>query len=148
MNLRVQVDSDSAMNGGVTPDIRVPLNDTVMDPLYIDSVDVELQYAVKTLSSILGLSHPQDKSIEPGLEQNNPNPFSSTTTVTYRIQSDSYVILEFCDIYGRILQTLVSRFESSGPHTVTLDGSPFAAGIYLFRLKAGAGIVTRKCIID
>jgi len=53
MNLRVQVDSDSAMNGGVTPDIRVPLNDTVMDPLYIDSVDVELQYAVKTLSSIL-----------------------------------------------------------------------------------------------
>jgi len=148
MNLRVQVDSDSAMNGGVTPDIRVPLNDTVMDQLYIDSLDVELNYAVKTLSSILGISHPQDKSIELSLEQNNPNPFNRTTTVTYRLQSDSYVILEFCDICGRTLQILVSRFESPGPHTVTMDRSPFAAGVYLFRLKAGAGIVTRKCIIN
>jgi len=147
-DFRIQLDSDSAMHGGVVPDIRVPINDTVIDQLYIDSIDVELNYAVKTLQSILGIGPPPSTASGLELEQNVPNPFSVFTRISYRLPSDAFTVLEFCDISGRALQTLVSRREKQGSYPVTFDGSAFARGVYFFRLKAGASVVTRKCVIN
>ncbi len=146
-NLKIQLDSDSTMNGGVRPDIRVPLNDTVIDQLYKDSIDVELNYAVKTLTSILGISHPQTDQNAPGLLQPEPNPFSAITRLSYYLPGDGFAELEFCDISGRVLQTLVNSNEKAGLHSITFDGTSYNRGLYFFRLKTGGSSVTRKCII-
>ncbi len=147
-NLRVQLDSDSLMNGGVTPTIRVPLNDTVLDQLYIDSIDVELNYAVKTLNSMLGIGEPASDTFSGiGLGQNIPNPFKGITSITYSLSSETFALLEFCDLNGKVLQTLVSSQEKTGTHVVKFDGTAYAPGMYLFRLKAGGVAVIRKCVI-
>jgi len=62
-NFKVQLDSDSDMIGGVTPDIRVPLNDAVIDQLFIDSIDVEVNYAINTMNSMLGINNPAADSM-------------------------------------------------------------------------------------
>ncbi len=147
-NLVVQLDSDSLMSGGVTPTVRVPLNDTVLDRLYIDSMDVELNYAVKTLNSMLGIWDPLAGVPGPVLDQNIPNPFRGSTLITYRLPSETFAVLDFLDITGRILQTLVSRQEKAGTYDVFFNGSSYAPGVYFFRLNAGGSEVTRKCVID
>lgn len=53
-NFQIQLDSDADFFGGVMPDYRVPINDTVLDQLYLQHQDVELKYAIKILNSILG----------------------------------------------------------------------------------------------
>ncbi|MBN1198134.1 MAG: T9SS type A sorting domain-containing protein [Bacteroidales bacterium] len=146
--MKVQIDSDSTMTGGVIPNIRVPLNDTVIDQLYLDSIDVELNYAVKVLNSIMGNGERQGAGTGLLLEQNVPNPFNGITRISYFLPSDALVELVFCDITGRALQTLVYRHEKAGSHTVTFNGSGYTKGLYFFRLKAGNSEVARKCIID
>ncbi len=146
--MKVQLDSDSTMNGGVKPDIRVPLNDTVINQLYIDSIDVELNYAVKVLNSLMGAGEPQGTANGLLQEQNVPNPFTGTTRITYVLPSDASVELLFCDITGRPLQTLVSRHQKAGCHAVTFNGTAYARGLYFFRLKAGHSEVARKCLIE
>jgi len=146
--MKVQLDSDSTMTGGVIPDIRIPINDTVIDQLYLDGIDVELNYAVKVLNSIIGIGDRQ--GAEPGLllDQNVPNPFTGITRISYVLPTDAPVELLLCDITGRPVQTLVSRHEKAGPHSITFNGTGFTKGLYFFRLKAGFSEATRKCIID
>jgi len=146
--MKVQLDSDSTMCGGVKPDIRVPINDTVIDQLYPDSIDVELNYAVKVLNSVMGTGDLKGAGTGLLLEQNVPNPFTGTTRISYVLPSDALVELLFCDITGRPLRHLVSRHENAGTHTITFNGTDFTQGLYFFRLKAGHSEVTRKCIIE
>ena len=135
------------MSGGVTPTVRVPLNDTVLDRLYINSVDVELNYAVKTLNSMLGIWSPSAGVPGPVLDQNIPNPFRGSTRITYRLPMETFAVLDFFDITGRKLPTIVSRQEKAGTYDVIFNGSPYAPGVYFFRLNAEGALVTRKCVI-
>jgi carboxyl-terminal processing protease len=146
--MKIQLDSDSTMAGGVRPDIKVPLNDTVIDQLYLENIDVELNYAVMVLNSVMGAGEYQGNGAGVRLEQNIPNPFAGTTRISYFLPSDANVELMFCDITGRPLQTLVCRYEKAGSYALTFNGTAFAKGLYFFRLKAGSSEVTRKCIID
>jgi carboxyl-terminal processing protease len=46
---RVQLDSDYTLQGGVTPDIRVPLTRDTVYAMFVDGQDVVLQYAIEAL---------------------------------------------------------------------------------------------------
>jgi hypothetical protein len=70
------------------------------------------------------------------LEQNFPNPFNPTTTITYRLPAISHVTLKIYDILGREVAILVNAVQSEGEHTTKFDGSKFASGVYLYRLDA------------
>ena len=45
----VQLDGDSDMNGGVIPDVRVPLTDESVTEAFVEGRDVELEYAASIL---------------------------------------------------------------------------------------------------
>jgi len=72
------------------------------------------------------------------LKQNFPNPFNPSTQIRFGIPEASNVQLEIYNIMGQHVITLVDSYMEAGWHKVTLDGSGFASGIYLFRLKAGS----------
>jgi carboxyl-terminal processing protease len=50
-NRRVQVDGDHNLQGGVAPDIRVPLTRETVQAMFVEGEDVVLQYAIEALSS-------------------------------------------------------------------------------------------------
>ncbi len=157
-NMRIQLDSDSTMTGGVIPDTRVPLNDSTLHLLHNDGIDVELQYAINELTNLLGTDEPIPFPASPSaqliLDQNHPNPFTSSTEITYhltgRIPASSpdqqYVTLEVFDHLGRKVTTLVNSHQSAGSYTVTLDAHTFSPGVYFYRVCAGDDVVTRKCV--
>ena len=43
---RIQLDSDAELSGGVSPDLRVPLNDYTIRRRFVDGVDVELEASI------------------------------------------------------------------------------------------------------
>jgi hypothetical protein len=85
------------------------------------------------------------------LAQNQPNPFSATTSLHFDLPTSERVLLEVFDLQGRRLATLASgRFEA-GSHSVEWQprslGARIQPGVYLYRLSAGAFTDQRKLVL-
>lgn len=81
------------------------------------------------------------------LLQNNPNPFSTQTVISYLIPNDSHVRLMVYDQQGRPLAVLVDEMTNAGVHEVGFKVGKLPEGVYLYRLEAGNFSASRKMII-
>ena len=76
------------------------------------------------------------------LLQNYPNPFNPHTVIQYKLAEAGYVELALYNVLGHEIRTLVDRYQEAGVHSVEWDGrnasgAGVAAGVYLYRLRAG-----------
>jgi hypothetical protein len=86
------------------------------------------------------------------LEQNVPNPFNPTTTISFTIPRRTHVTLELYDLAGRQVGRLVDSVLCAGSHSVVLDVrsaqiTPLASGVLLYRLACMEQCLCRKLII-
>jgi len=90
------------------------------------------------------------KNVVPGefaLEQNFPNPFNPTTSISYQLSDGSQVELSIYNGLGQKLRTLVDRRQEAGAYTVSFDASSLASGIYYYRISTSKFTRTRKMIL-
>lgn len=81
------------------------------------------------------------------LSQNYPNPFNPVTEISFSLPMASDVTLEVFNMAGQRVATLAEgRFEA-GNYAFMWDGSDAASGIYLYRLKAGEFVETKKMVL-
>jgi len=78
---------------------------------------------------------------------NYPNPFNSTTTITYSLPKPARVRIEIFDTMGRLVNTLVSGSRSAGRHQVRWNASEHSAGLYYYQLQANQQVKTGKCLL-
>ena len=78
-----------------------------------------------------------------------PNPFNSTTRITYSLPAAAMVELKLFDLTGREVVTLINDSKQPGTHTTTLTASNLPAGLYLVRMKDEGGRMnqTRKIVL-
>lgn len=81
------------------------------------------------------------------LHQNYPNPFNPTTTITYDVPKTSNVKIEVYNILGERVATLVNEMRTPGEYGVTLNGTKFSSGVYLYRMSAGNFVSVRKFVL-
>jgi hypothetical protein len=81
------------------------------------------------------------------LEQNHPNPFNPSTTISFELPQGSPVTLKLFDLLGREVATLVNGFKPAGRHRVVFEAGHLPAGEYLYRFQAGAYSETRKLVV-
>jgi len=81
------------------------------------------------------------------LYQNYPNPFNPKTTISWQLAVGSTVKLEIFNLMGQKITTLLSASLPSGSHSVEWDASDMASGVYLYRIRAGDYIETKKMIL-
>ena len=86
------------------------------------------------------------------LSQNYPNPFNPETVINYQLATAAKVTLTIFDSMGRNVQTLVTARQTAGSYKIRWNGRDrddreAASGIYLYRLQAGAIVLTRKMIL-
>ncbi len=86
------------------------------------------------------------------LRQNYPNPFNQTTDMQFTLPKSGFVTLTIYDLLGRKVRSLVSEHLSSGYKSVLWDGKneegkDVASGIYLYRLRAGNFVDTKKMLL-
>lgn len=81
------------------------------------------------------------------LNQNFPNPFNSSTEITYQLRQSGRVTITVYDASGRRMAELKNRGEEAGIHSVRWDASSFSTGTYFYRLKLGAFNAVRKMLL-
>lgn len=86
------------------------------------------------------------------LEQNYPNPFSSSTSIPYRLNTMSDVQVTIYDLLGREVRKLTMGIQPPGEYGLVWDGTNsygerIAAGIYFVRLHNGAEIQVKKMVV-
>ncbi len=81
------------------------------------------------------------------LNQNYPNPFSSSTLISYSISQPSHVTLTVFDYQGREVAMLVDKVQTPGSYEVEFNRGNLAGGIYFLNLSAGNLSENKKIII-
>jgi hypothetical protein len=113
--------------------------------------DVTASDADQNQDGLTKSNRSQIESWEPvlALHANYPNPFNPTTSIRFSLPSDGFVELSIFNVQGQLVRRLISGFRSAGEHDATWDsrnneGLVVASGIYLYRLKFGNQVLTRK----
>ena len=81
------------------------------------------------------------------LEQNFPNPFNPSTTITYRIPVRGLVRLEVFDLLGRRVATLLNETQEAGRHSVSFRPEGLASGAYIYRLDSRGASAAGKMLL-
>ncbi|RMF11064.1 MAG: T9SS C-terminal target domain-containing protein [Candidatus Neomarinimicrobiota bacterium] len=81
------------------------------------------------------------------LFQNYPNPFNPTTTIEFTLPEDSPVHLAIYNTAGQLVKTLVDTHLQAGRHTLSVNGSDLASGMYIYIMEAGSFVESKKMIL-
>jgi streptogramin lyase len=81
-----------------------------------------------------------------------PNPFNSSTTLSFTLPTPGSTTLSIYSLTGQRIRTLVSDPMSSGTHSVVWDGRDdsgraVSSGVYLSRLESGGKAATGKMLM-
>ena len=86
------------------------------------------------------------------LHQNYPNPFNPVTTLRYDLPVDATVSIIIYDVMGRRVRSLINTAQSAGYRSIRWDatndhGEPVSAGMYIYMIRAGNFIKTKKMVL-
>lgn len=106
------------------------------------------QEYVPDLSGVDVAQNPLPIAVDP----NYPNPFSSTTRITYHINHAGNVRLSVYTPTGRLVTHIVDGLTAPGTHSVTWDGcdrfgNKMGSGVYYYQLATGEGTVAGKMML-
>jgi hypothetical protein len=88
-----------------------------------------------------------DLPSEFALLSNYPNPFNTSTVISYELPTDTHVKLEVYNIAGQKMATLVESKQQAGCRTVAWDASAASSGLYLYKLTAGDFAETKRMML-
>lgn len=114
--------------------------DDLVDIGAIESAYKQVQVPV----GIEGLIH--DVPIMFELSQNYPNPFNPSTTIRFSIPKSSHVVIDLFNTLGQKVATIVDRDFEAGSHKLKFESDRLAGGLYIYQIKAGTLIKTRKML--
>ncbi len=104
-------------------------------------------YAVQAaLEGLSGIDEPE-KDISAFKLYNNPNPFVSTTSISFGLPLKSHVNLKVYNLSGQEISTLVTGDMETGRHTVEWNASGLPAGIYFCHMVAGDFVGKQKMML-
>jgi hypothetical protein len=126
-----------------------PLPDGISG-VFLDDVRVEAKRAVIE-NNIAGERVLPEKH---QLDQNFPNPFNVSTTISYKIAENNYqpVELSIYNLSGQKVKSLVNRSAGPGYYTLIWDGRNdvgvhVASGVYLYQLHVGKSFLKKKLLL-
>jgi len=126
MSLRVQDLTGELLNTELKSGEELIINNPAIEKLVVHSELIPTEFA---------------------LFQNYPNPFNPSTTISWQSPVSGQQVLKVYDVLGNKVATLVDEYREAGSHSVTFKATHIASGMYLYRLKVGAFVETRKMLL-
>lgn len=83
------------------------------------------------------------------LNQNNPNPFNPSTTISYEVLLPTHVKISVFTLTGQSIDVLVDGFHTAGNYSVVFNASRYSelsSGIYFYKLETEYSSDIRKMI--
>lgn len=94
------------------------------------------------------ISSTRDLAVK-GLElgQNQPNPFSGATTISYNLPVSGQVSLKVYDMLGNEVANLVEENQAEGPHVATFNAGDLPSSVYYYSLRFMDTVKTGKMML-
>jgi hypothetical protein len=81
------------------------------------------------------------------LEQNHPNPFTSSTSISFDVAQPVDLTLTVYDVLGRQVSLAASGTRLAGMHEVSFNATGLPSGVYFYRLEAGDYVETKRMVV-
>jgi hypothetical protein len=116
-----------------------------VDGVYQFNVQLTSKDGLHTFQGELAWRIPETADFTLG--HNYPNPFNPSTTIPFLLVEKGDVTVSVYDLLGRKVLTKPSQAFTAGKHTISLNFSGLASGVYVIRMNVerpnGRGAVTR-----
>lgn len=94
-------------------------------------------------------------AIEPAIDpantfrllQNYPNPFNPVTKISFELDKAGNTSLILYNITGEEVKTYFNGYLGTGFHTLTINGSDLASGVYIYKLVSGSNSAVGKMVM-
>ena len=111
------------------------------------------------LDSIGFVFDPTDVNEDPNvvynfeLNNNYPNPFNPSTTITFNLPSTQQVELNIYNVLGKKVKQLINNVLTEGEHKITWDGTndlneKLPSGVYVYSLRLEGKLLSKKMILQ
>jgi hypothetical protein len=80
------------------------------------------------------------------LAWSQPNPFTLSTTIRFRLPAAGPARLDVYDLAGRLWSRLLDEPRPAGEHAVAWQPGSVPGGVYYIRLESGGQVVTKRCV--
>lgn len=83
------------------------------------------------------------------LQQNSPNPFNPSTTISYQLLIPTHVKLNVYSLTGQFIDLLVDNFQTPGTYTIDFNATKYnelSSGIYFYKLETNYSSDIKKMI--
>jgi hypothetical protein len=78
----------------------------------------------------------------------HPNPFSNTTTISYKVETPSNISIELLNTLGQTIEVLRNDYSDSGTYQLPLNVSTLSSGMYSVRMRSGSmNEVVPVCVV-
>ena len=98
-------------------------------------------------SNITGVAEQKEIPTEFKLEQNFPNPFNPTTTLSFSIPVEGFYNLDIFNILGEKVASLQNGFLNPGVFKSTFDAKNLSSGVYFYKLYGNNVNLVRKMML-
>jgi hypothetical protein len=88
-----------------------------------------------------------EEPLETIIFNNYPNPFNTTTNISFIINEDSFINLSVYNILGEKIKTLLNDILTVGEYKKQFDGSSLSSGIYIIVLRRNNLVHSLKTIL-
>ena len=78
------------------------------------------------------------------LSQNYPNPFNPKTKIKFEMSKKGNAIVNVHDLRGKLVETIVKNFLTSGEYETEFDGNNYPSGIYFYSLLVDGQLIDCK----
>jgi len=97
---------------------------------------------------LVGIKNPANNSLNGiSVSQNSPNPANAATNIVVEINAEMQVSLQVCNITGQKVMEIPAQNMIAGKHSLSIDASTFAPGVYFYTVTAGSESITNKMIV-
>ncbi|MFD0940870.1 GDSL-type esterase/lipase family protein [Pedobacter boryungensis] len=90
-----------------------------------------------------------EKFLQFTVTQNYPNPGRDITSIDIIMPKQDKVEFKIYNLQGKAIQTVLNEYLNTGKHTIQLNLSSLAPGIYIYRIVSSSGLyaATKKMIV-
>jgi len=78
---------------------------------------------------------------------NFPNPFNSSTTISYQLPGEGFASLKIYNAFGKEIATLVNSKQTIGSHVIPYNASDLTSGVYFYTLRYNDKVESKSFVV-
>ena len=113
---------------------------------FMRNPDIQTGLTRAGFTGILAVEGPSLPAQQELLAWSQPNPFTRSTTLRFRLPVAGPVRLDVYDLAGRQVSRLLEETRAAGEHAVVWQPGSVPSGVYYLRIESGGRVVTKRCV--